>query len=848
MRCASILVEPSERADRLVDALAAILLDPLDDPFTPEVVAVPTRGVERWITQRLSTMLGTSPGRHDGVCANVAFPFPGRLVGSALAAATGVDPEGDPWAPERAVWPLLAVVDDHLGDEWLAPLATHLGGAGPDADESRRDRRFGAVRHLADLFDRYSLHRPEMIAAWAAGDDTDGRGTPLPHDVIWQAALWRLLRERIGTPSPAERLPAACAKLRDEPGVVDLPARLSLFGLTRLATSHAEVLDALGAARDVHLFLLHPSPVLWDRVAELSSRIRLDRYHGAETTAPPRSRRTRCSPPGAATPVSCSSSLAGMPAPTSTIPSTPTTTPCCAASRPTSAPTGHRRALRCPGAPDARLPLDSTDRSVQVHSCHGRARQVEVLRDALLHLLADDPTLEPRDVIVMCPDIESFAPLIQATFGSGERDGETPSPLDAAGLPDLRVRLADRSLRQTNAVLGVVADLLTLADSRMTASEVVDLASRDPVRRRFGLDDDDLARIEEWVAGAGIRWGLDAAHRLPFQLDSCAENTWRAGLDRLLLGVTMAEEDLRLVDGVLPLDDVDSGDIDLAGRLAELVARVDSATAALRTPQPIGGWVDAIASAADALTATSQRDAWQRDELTRLLADLVDESASADTPLALAEVRSLLADRLQGRPTRANFRTGHLTMCTLVPMRSVPHRVVCLLGLDDGAFPRRTAPDGDDIIERDPCVGDRDVRSEDRQLLLDAVLAATDHLVVTYCGRDERTNAVLPPAVPLGELLDVIDATAHTATGRGAPARRRRASAADLRRPQLRRRDARRRSPSTVELRHASLSTVRRPDGAGLGSNRRSSPRPSRAARRPSWSRSTTSFVSSSTR
>ena len=243
-------------------------------------------------------------------------------------------------------------------------------------------------------------------------------------------------------------------------------------------------------------------------------------------------------------------------------------------------------------AVDSRLPLDATDRSIQVHSCHGRARQVEVLRDALLHLLADDPTLEARDVIVMCPDIEAFAPLIQATFGSGELDGELQGPLDAAGLPDLRVRLADRSLRQTNAVLGVVADLLTLADSRMTASEVVDLASRDPVRRRFGLDDDDLARIEEWVAGSEIRWGLDAAHRRPFQLDSCAENTWRFGLDRLLLGVTMADEDLRLVGGVLPLDDVDSGDIDLTGRLAEFVARVDSATETLRTPQPVrAGWM-----------------------------------------------------------------------------------------------------------------------------------------------------------------------------------------------------------------------------------------------------------------
>ena len=445
-----------------------------------------------------------------------------------------------------------------------------------------------------------------MIAAWAAGDDTDGRGSPLPHDVLWQAdtvaAAPGAHRHDRARPSACRRRASGCAT---RPDLVDLPARLSLFGLTRLAASHAEVLDALGAARDVHLFLLHPSAVLWDRVAEHVQPDAPDRYHGAATTAPQRCRTTRCSPPGVATPASCNSSpdrhAAARHPPSGR---DRRRAPCCVGCRPTSAPTGHRPAA-APGSRRRPLPLDATDRSVQVHSCHGRARQVEVLRDAVLHLLADDPTLEPRDVIVMCPDIEAFAPLIHATFGSGELDGELQSPLDAAGLPDLRVRLADRSLRQTNAVLGVVAELLTLADSRMTASEVVDLASRDPVRRRFGLDDDDLARIEEWVAGTGIRWGLDAAHRLPFQLDSCAENTWRSGLDRLLLGVTMAEEDLRLVGGVLPLDDVDSGDIDLAGRLAELVDRVDSATETLRAPQPIGSWVDAIASAADALTATS---------------------------------------------------------------------------------------------------------------------------------------------------------------------------------------------------------------------------------------------------
>jgi exodeoxyribonuclease V gamma subunit len=206
---------------------------------------------------------------------------------------------------------------------------------------------------------------------------------------------------------------------------------------------------------------------------------------------------------------------------------------------------------------------------------------------------------------------------------------------------------------------------------------------------------------------------------------------------------------------------VESGAIDLAGRLTELIDRLAHALDALTRKQPMTEWAAALADAADALTAAAPRDAWQRAELQRLLDDAVAEAADSPMPLAPAELRALLGERLQGRPTRANFRTGHLTVCTLVPMRSVPHRVVCLLGLDDGAFPRKAPRDGDDLLLADPHVGDRDPRSEDRQLLLDALLSARDRLIVTYTGNDERTNAERPPAVPVGELLDAIDPEAH---------------------------------------------------------------------------------------
>jgi exodeoxyribonuclease V gamma subunit len=769
-------IHRAERADGLVGAVGGLLARPPADPFAPEVVAVPTRGMERWLTQQLSAKLGAAAGRSDGVCANVAFSSPRRLVDDAVAAASGIDPEADPWLAERMVWPLLEVVAGAIAEPWLRVLGVHLGAAADAPDEARRRRRLSSVRHVAELFDRYARHRPAMLRAWAAGDDAG-----VPADALWQPELWRRLRERIGVSDPATRLDGACLRLAEEPALADLPDRLSLFGLTRLPAATLQVLAALAARRDVHLFALHPSPLLWARVDEVLGSAALP--NGVEGARGAATVLRRKADPTTYLPGNRLLASWGQDARELQL----VLRGAAGESADHHHPVEHGattlleriqadvRADRAPSADARELhALDPGDRSIQVHACHGRSRQVEVLRGAILHLLEEDPSLEPRDVIVMCPDIETFAPLIQATFGAGQVAGAQDDPLpDDVRPPDLRVRLADRSLRQTNPILGVVSALLELAGGRVTASEVLDLADRAPVRRRFGFDDDDLSRIEDWVADSAIRWGLDAEHRAPFKLAKLDAGTWRAGLDRVLLGVTMSET---LLGGVLALDDVDSGAIDLAGRLAELVERLAAALDALTTPQPIDGWMASIAAAADALTATTAGDAWQRAELQRVLDDVV-AGATADgdvnaTVLELPEIRALLAERLAGRPTRANFRTGHLTVCTLMPMRSVPHRVVCLLGLDDGAFPRRTARDGDDLILDDPHVGDRDPRAEDRQLLLDALLAATDRLIVTYTGKDERTNIERPPAVPVGELLDTIDATASH-PGAGRPARER---------------------------------------------------------------------------
>ncbi|GAA4479531.1 exodeoxyribonuclease V subunit gamma [Rhodococcus olei] len=715
----------AERSDTLADALARTLATPLADPFAREVVAVPAKGVERWLTQRLSGVLGATPDAADGVAANIDFPPPTRLVDEALAAVTGTTADADPWYPARVLWTLLDVIDDSLGEPWAAVLARHLGRDDPAGH--RVGRRYGTAAHLAELFRSYGDQRPAMLVDWASGRDTDGAGADLPPDLTWQARLWRRLRDRLAAPSPAERLEPACASLRARPELVDLPDRVSVFGPTRLTTAQVRVLDALAANRAVHLWVPHPSPAMFDALAGRAvPATRAADDSGLSVTHPllaslgrdVRELQTRLHADGVA-----HVHHPGAPRPDTLL-----------------------GALQADIAADRPPTRRTADTSVQIHACHGPARQVEVLRESLLHLFTELGDLEPRDVLIMCPDVETYAPLIRAAFGQ-----------DGIGHPGhgLRVRLADRALHQTNPVLGVVAALLDLADGRVTVSQVLDLAAAEPVRRRFGFSDDDLERLREWATSAGARWALGPRQRRSFGLDGYEQNTLRSALDRILLGAAADDADGRWLGLALPLGGVDSNDIDLTGRLAEYVDRLDKALYGLAGPQPTGAWAAALALSLDLLVDVRERDAWQLGQAQRELAAAVEHGAAE---LRLADVRAMLASRLAGRPTRANFRTGELTVCTMVPMRSVPHRVVALLGLDDEAFPRSPGVDGDNVLARNPLPGERDPRSEDRQLLLDAIGAAGERLLLFHTGRDPVSGAPRPPAIPLSELRDVLDA------------------------------------------------------------------------------------------
>lgn len=733
-----------ERTDHLADGLARLLSVPPADPFAREVVVVPARGVERWVTQRLAHRLGVGDRGGDGVCAGVDFVSPRSLVAMLLDKDSD-----DPWDADRLAWPLLAVVDECLGEPGFEALSAHLGHG--ERDDQRATRRYAVARRLAGLFASYAVQRPRLVADWRAGKDTDGTGEPLDPDLLWQAELWRRLVERVDAPPPDERHAATLARLRDGGDGLELPARISLFGHTRLPATEAELLGALAGLRDVHLWLPQVSPTLWQDLAPAAAEGRVPRAD--DDTA------SYVRHPLLASLGRDARELRR------------TLGPVAVDATREEGETGQRESLlgwlqadlRANAEPDEetrrRRVLAEGDRSVQVHACHGAARQVDVLREVLVGLLEDDPTLEPRDIIVMCPDIESYAPLISAGFGLADVAGE------GRGHPahQLRVRLADRSPGATNALLGVAATLVEIAGGRLTATQVLDLAAAEPVRRRFDLGDDELERVGQWVRDTAIRWGFDAYHRSHFGL-AFDTNTWRSGMRRMLLGAAMSGQGHRHVGATLPIDDVGDGDLELVGRFAELVDRLHAFMQDAERATTVVDWTSAIGAGVHRLTATPLDQAWQvaqfDRELARIADGVADEAGGASPVLRHADVRALLRHRLRGRPTRSNFRTGTLTVCTMVPMRSVPHRVVCLVGLDDGVFPRIDSVDGDDVLARRPLTGERDVRAEDRQLLLDAIGAAKETLVITYTGRGEHTGAERPPAVPLGELLDALDRTA----------------------------------------------------------------------------------------
>jgi len=741
-------------ATRLTSALVDVLAEPLVDPLAREWIAVPTAAMQRWLALELARSLGRSDtASEDGVCANITFTLPGALR-SAVLGADRPRHSIEPFAAENLVWALLEILEQRGDDEELGPLR-HLPVGAP---------LYGRARRIADLFDRYSVHRPDLLSSWGVGQDLDATGRPLNPARRWQPHLWRLACALIGTPSPPERLPALLRALRAGSLDLDLPPRLALFGITTLpgGAPFLELVEAVANVREVHLFVLDPSPAASSRARaeSLASPAPIELSRAVQGSATPQRHRLLASwgrPYRERAILLAAAERSGAPA----VRVLETENNGEVIREPTLL-SQIQADLRDDTAPAGVFELQASDHSIAIHSCHGPSRQVEVLRDAILHLLNDNPSLVEQDIVILCPDIARFAPLIQATFGASP---EPATRHEVGGMPRLSYRVLDRSLRDSQPVLDSLDGLLGLVSGRCSGSDLLDFCAQLPVRNRFDFDDDALATISDWTARTKVSWGLDGHQRAGFGLpDGFAANSFHAGIERLLLGVAVSDSDLDLAaGGIAPLG-VEGDDITLAGRFGDLLARLSCLARTMGRPMTAATWCRTLLDAIEQLFAVDSAQSWQLEQLRRIIAEIGDRATVAGRPatvrLRLGDIRHLLAEALQGTPRPPDFFAGGVTVSSLTPLRGIPYRVVCLLGLDEaGGVSRGDPVDGDDLIAASPRLGDRDPRSESRQAILEAILAAGDHLVVTRTGHDIRTNQEVPDAVVLAELWETIVAT-----------------------------------------------------------------------------------------
>ncbi|MBL8727597.1 MAG: exodeoxyribonuclease V subunit gamma [Planctomycetes bacterium] len=751
-----IAVHTSHRLEDLCAALAARLhAEPLP-PLATETIVVPTRGLARWLELQLAE-------RH-GIAAGLRFPFPGAFL--AQLVATTADGAVDLFARPALHLRLFRL----LGDAAIAPQLGPAAGYCQDDPDGRK--RFQLAEKLAAAFDDYQLYRGDLLARAGRGDDLADAG---PHGP-WQAALWRALladaglqvpaagrrgrRERAAPATPllfpelaaggplpgptaAHRLDSLRALLDDGArAAAALPPRVSVFGAGALPPAFLEALQRMAARVPVHLYVPQPTPhwfgdqrpkdhaggnALLARFGTLAREFadQLADLEDSETAPCERFELAAPPDPDAAAP----SLLACVQRDVAAV---------------------FDRAAE----PAQRFALDDADDSLRVHDCHSPQRELEVVRDQILAAFAADRHLPPHEVMVLVPDIATYAPYAEAVFGPVREH--------------LPFQVADRDPASELPLCASLLAVLELAQERLAVFDVLHLCEQPALLRRFDLSPADLPALRHWCERAGIRWGLDGAARArQFQLPPFEENSWTQGLHRMLLGAATGPVP-ELVLGMLPAADVTSGRDELLQRFLGFLRTLFAHLPALQRSHAAEQWADQL----DALVAALYLPVDDEDEqalqrLQRATADLRAQATAAALrePLAPIVLRDWLRQQLQGSASGRGFLTGAVTVAAMQPMRTVPVRLLFVCGLSDQAFPRRDQPAPFDLMACRRRPGDRSARLDDRQLFLDALLAAREALHLTYVGRSQKDESPCAPSVVVAELLDHLDRTCTTTTG-----------------------------------------------------------------------------------
>jgi len=700
----------------LADVLARSWLTPGGDPLALDVVCSPGPGTSRWLAQELSRRLGglgrsasqdcphtipssvppPAPG-DDGVAAGIQFCTLDRLVDHVVSRAR---PGAADWSGEPLAQAVLAALSAVADEPWAGAVARHVGRS---ADRPRRPAQL--ARRLALLIERYLRWAPELVTAWLADPAADRVELPHPpaDPVTWQAGLLRRLARDLGPPPCV-----GSADLLDDWRSVDpLPrtGRIAVFCPDSVSPFAAGCLAALAVHHEVAVFTRQPAAhPLGQALTQLA--------RAAETAL---------------------ASLATERALAASPPLPPTVL-------------GAVQAVFA-GVTGPPLPLPADD-TVQFHVSHGPDRQADVLRDLLIGFLADDPTLEPRDILVVCPRLDDYQAWLDAAFAPPSEDVDWAHPAH-------RLRVSGPTATRADPLLDLLFQLVDLTDSRAGAGQLLALSANPAVSASFGWGPADIERLRDLIRASGLRWGISASRRRPFGLGDFPENTWQAGLARLAAGAAAPEDELRPAGTALPLESVEADQIPLVGSLLELTGRLRRIVDLWAEPAPGPVWAERGREALALVAGLGRGQAWARTEAMGVLAELAETGPTAP-PLDAADLAVWLDAAKSRRRGRSRLLTGDLTVCGPFDLRLVPHRVICWVGLDADTFPRHFDQDGDDVLaESDGWGPGPNVTWLDRQAFADSLRAARDRFIVVYRGHDPVDNAEFPPPGPVRDLMEL---------------------------------------------------------------------------------------------
>lgn len=715
-RDSQLFLHFSNRFEKLATALAADLTEDRADPLLPRPVVVSSAETARWLSMQIA--------QHAGLAMGLRFPFPRGVIDELMTALLGGSRRCSPrFGRDAIAWWAYDVLPTFLEKTGFEPVRAYLR-------DGSAMRRFELARRVASLFDQYQVYRPELLRSWDRDEDAED----------WQAILWRSLRTTLKGEDSFVDLHAAVAALDDAAIFrATLPSRLRVFGLNTIPPAFLDILWKASLVTRIDFYVLSPTDQYWSDLPTLKQRLR----SGAPADVINGNRLALSL--GRLGREMIEQLLEKDFQPVGEFFETPSTTSLLSLLQ------NDLLEMRDGVAGATKPVIDAADASIQIHSCHGHMREVEVLHDHLLALLQDDPALRPRDILVMAPDIEVYAPYIQAVFGNPENDS-------------LRVpwSLADQSNRARLAVADALMRVLDLGMSRFEVTRVIATLECEPVRRSFGLDEIDLQRIRRWLTSTGVVWGLDGHHRERLGFSSQTQHTFAHAEESLLAGYALDGRGPRLLGECLPFADLEGDHLDTLDRYLGAIDALRRVAADLQTPRDRSAWASTLGELAQRLFGKDPLHARDFGTVQSVIAELAaTDPGGAREPVPAEVIVAGLEHRLQDLPSGGGFLDGRVTFCSLKPMRAIPARVLCLLGMNDGEFPRQSTRLAFDRIASAPRRGDRSLREDDRHLFFEALLGARDQLYISHRGQSHRDTADAQPASVVVELIDYLRSAFH---------------------------------------------------------------------------------------